>query len=279
MMTRAASARQPYKALFDALDSKDEANFEKLLTDKIEECGHVGVDSRDEYGRTLLHVAAENGLPNDVRVLLDKGAQVNTIADRHPCVHFEYTSPLYVAVVHQNHDIARMLLDAGASVDVVAPMTNNSMLHVAADNQDAPMIRELLKRGAKVYLTNNRGETPLHCAINALFATTLRHRVGRSSEVIETLLSEGHADPNRRDAEQRTCLASAIHVWQQYHTSDVREIFYNRIICPLLQHGANPFIKNANNENILLNHDDFYRLCNGIGEHYDIHFEHPRYFF
>lgn len=74
-------------------------------------------------GSTLLHVAAEFGRTNVARALIERGIDVNapSTVDEHG--RNGHTAIFHVVNAHANHssDILRMLVDAGARVDLVVP--------------------------------------------------------------------------------------------------------------------------------------------------------------
>jgi ankyrin repeat protein len=147
---------------------------------------HITAEGRpkslDSGGFTpLLYAARENCLAC-VDVLLEKGADID-LADP------DGVSPLHVAVMNANWDLAKKLIDAGADVDQwdifgAAPLFtavgNRSRVDGGRASIDAPnqasgldVVRLLLERGANPNMqlffrpanvrgpTNTRGSTPL----------------------------------------------------------------------------------------------------------------------
>jgi ankyrin repeat protein len=99
-------------------------------------------------------------------------------------------TPLHLAAFFGKPEIARALLDAGASVD--AYTTNdfaNQPLHAAAAGRHLEVCRVLLAAGANVNATQHGGYAPLHEAA--------QHG---DVEMVELFLSAG-ADPSLRVAE------------------------------------------------------------------------------
>ena len=74
----------------------------------------INVNATGDNGWTALCLAANTGLTTVVRVLLEKGADLNTI-----CVG----SPLYHACGHSHKEIAIRLIAAGADINAGAPNT------------------------------------------------------------------------------------------------------------------------------------------------------------
>lgn len=174
-----------------------------------------GADIRKKYqrGETLLHVAAYFGGPTLVKMLLARNADPNARDD-------SGLTPLMKATQANNRDSARILVDAGARLDVfsavalglsdavdemltAAPALARARmneyfgwtpLHYAARRAHVGMARLLLSRNADVNGEDNARLTPLH------WATT-----EGSIEVIELLLAAG-ANPNAAADNGRTPL-------------------------------------------------------------------------
>jgi ankyrin repeat protein len=126
------------------------------------------VDSREplppmmfRYARTPLLIAAEAGNIGAVRLLLDRGANVNLLSfSLRRQNGLTALSPLSVAVGRRHLEVARLLLARGADVNLkgsqgVGPLTG-------AAGMLPPLVPELLRRGADV---NAEGGAPLCQAI------------------------------------------------------------------------------------------------------------------
>ena len=175
-------------------------------------------------GQTALHIAASKDRSDDVRRLLDLGADVEVLDE-------EGRSPLVTALVHGSWNSARAILDyrsdvvASSRMDVVVHSDGSTMLHflcassrwfgqqptpddifrrvidsgVTANVRDfygnTPLLTNiqpefiplLIEYGADVNAQNDRGQTPLHIAF----------REG-NVEVVRWLIQAG-ADLNVRD--------------------------------------------------------------------------------
>ena len=110
------------------------------------------INSKDRKGRTALHFAAKYGHPESVRILLEAGAEVDIVAT--------YKTPLHYAIEGDNGGAIKLLLDAGAEMDTY-------MLHNAAESNSPEAIKALVDGGADInvrYGNREDGKTPLHTA-------------------------------------------------------------------------------------------------------------------
>lgn len=90
-----------------------------------------------------------------VKELITQGASPTTAA-------FGDESPLGTAVQYKQHAIAEYLLAQGALVNETVTVlgTKQTLLHVAVDHADLPMLKLLVKHGANQQLVDQYGRTP-----------------------------------------------------------------------------------------------------------------------
>lgn len=119
--------------------------------------------ARRSAGRTLLHVAAGSGCVEVLALLLRLGADPN-IHDRG-----DHT-PLYYAAnecaLETGTEVVRTLVRAGADVNACGGVTRATALHMAARRGYVEIARALLDCGASLEARDSKGDTPLQRAIN-----------------------------------------------------------------------------------------------------------------
>jgi len=183
-----ASERAAYADLFAAADAGNAAAIARLAG------AGAGVDARDGYGRTPLHVAAYARRHDAMRALARAGADPNAlendrydivtiaaVADDVPTLEValaigcsarnvtsRYDGTALIAAAHLGHDgVVRTLISAGAPLDHVnlgwtaviesIVLGDGGARHVAT-------LRALVDAGANVDLADRSGATPLALA-------------------------------------------------------------------------------------------------------------------
>jgi hypothetical protein len=147
----------------------------------------VGVNTKDQYGRTALARAALAGQIAAVDVLLALGADVDTL-DRNGL------TPLMMGVLSREKAIVDLLLAKGARINSVDNYGKTALLFSA---ESAEICELLLASGADVNLKDNDGQTALMIAA----------KKGKL-EVVRILLARG-ADFNLRNRSGETALMLA----------------------------------------------------------------------
>jgi uncharacterized protein len=105
-----------------------------------------------------LALAAFFGRRQAVELLLARGGEINTHA-RHP---FQVAA-LHAALAGPDHDIARLLVAAGADVNS-RQQGNLTPLHAAAQNGELELVRLLLQHGADPKAADDQGRTAVDFA-------------------------------------------------------------------------------------------------------------------
>lgn len=103
--------------------------------------------------------AIANNDANHLKLYLDNHGDPNLIAEIK-----NKSSLLHVTITHKKHEMAKLLLQRGASVNAI-DNAGSSPLHIAAEIGDIANVTTLLEHGANPNLHNKGGYTPLHLAV------------------------------------------------------------------------------------------------------------------
>jgi len=106
--------------------------------------------------------ASKKGDLNQVKVLLDKGANLN--AREHGFLADSGNTPLILASAENHAEVAEELINRGSGLDVTN-LSGNTALMYAAWKGHRGVIKLLLDHGANVNLKDNSGQSPLYIAI------------------------------------------------------------------------------------------------------------------
>eukprot|EP00118_Oscarella_pearsei_P019911 m.214261 g.214261 ORF g.214261 m.214261 type:complete len:859 (+) comp39807_c1_seq7:2007-4583(+) len=117
----------------------------------------ANVNESDLSGRTPLYFAAQRGLNDIARVLVDYGARVS------PQTNWGST-PLHVAADKGFDSILRLLTSIPGTSTNMQNKNGDSALHLAAYRGKLDAVRVLLDAGADVGLKNSEGRTPIEDA-------------------------------------------------------------------------------------------------------------------
>ena len=138
----------------DFLTAASQGNIGRLteLADK------VNIDARlSEDGETALHRAASRGHLKAVRLLLERGAQVDSVDG-------EGVTPLILASYRGQTDVVKLLLERGADANAREKRNGLSSLSHAVGRGDRDLVSVLLAHGADPLLKSADGRTPLERA-------------------------------------------------------------------------------------------------------------------
>ena len=164
---------------------------------------------------TPLHLACLRGEPEIARLLLDHGADVNA-------KNYQGETPLHL-VSRGEYDspddgvrVATLLAERGADM-IAQDSVNWTPLHSAVYNGKPQITQVLLFHGAKVDVENELGETPLHLVRQ-------RQNASRDGIHIAQLLLVVGADVHARDKRGWT----ALHAASYYGRLEVAQVLLNR---------------------------------------------------
>ncbi|XP_046383814.1 ankyrin-3-like [Ischnura elegans] len=145
----------------------------KLLLSKGAEINSLG------KGKTPLHIATHNGYPPMVELLLDHGADVNSVCKSKQ--NKDYTA-LLIAIEKGNDEVVTLLMNGGANVNEC--VGGYTPLHIAARTGLCHAAENLLKYGANV---NSKCTSELNEGYTAIHFAS---EVG-SSDMVAMLLAKG----------------------------------------------------------------------------------------
>ena len=142
----------------------------KLLIEK-----GADVNTTISNGFTPLYVACLNGDAELVKLLIEKGADVNPTKS-------DGLTPLYGACLKGHAELVKLLIEKGADVNVT---TSNGFtpLYVACLNGDAELVKLLIEKGADVNPTKSDGLTPLYGACLEGHAELVKLLIEKRAEV------------------------------------------------------------------------------------------------
>jgi len=186
--------------LMQAIDKGDLASAAKLLDEGADINAGTQCDQEmpEFESYTVLGCAARNGRTEAVRLLLDKGADINK---RWGGYRFGFwnPTPLMLAAREGRTNTVKLLLDRGAQVNLSSDLGGWKALTLAAGAGHNEIVKALLDKGASVNETNGNGLTPL------IFAAGSGQR-----EAVKILLARG-ADVNAKNLDGVTALSNAAH--------------------------------------------------------------------
>jgi ankyrin repeat protein len=210
-MERLFNPLNPYLAAWDWIYDVDQGYLRGLLAKHpspreatalyyASSCGFSGVanyiinthgedvNAKSGFHGTPLRAASYKGHIDVVRVLLDHGANVNTLDKK--------KTPISSACRGGHPEIMRLLLEHGADVDVGADSDDDDLvLHLASKAGQAEVIQLLLRHNADVNAGGFMGWTPLHGASDSGHAKVVQLLLDHGADI--NALSMGHNAPLR----------------------------------------------------------------------------------
>ncbi len=228
------------------------------------------LSSTQKLNEELIRVCKNGGSVDEVKELLEQGAELSVICNGETLLH--------LAVRSQNYDLCAFLIEQGVNV-----MAKNRLgmvaLHIVAYRKHKKLCELLLDNGTPVDVLAKGGMTPLAIVCRCCYRTT----ADQNGDICQLFLDRG-TDPFCRDADDRTPLwysvlygyaglsktllgASMIKPATQEVVVALRKNFVGAL-CMLKRL---KFVKDMRNK-ILMSHPDlikdratilYYDLCNG----------------
>lgn len=136
---------------------------------------NVSTTSADLEGATPLHIAAEFGQLKWVRLLIQRGANVNALM-------LNGSTPIVQACKEGQAEIVKALLDAGAQLRV--PLI--SALQVAVLSKDLTVVKAVLAGNPDIHMKDENGNTALHYAYGIKSLPIIREleKAGADPEIL-----------------------------------------------------------------------------------------------
>jgi ankyrin repeat protein len=157
LLAAGACAQRPDTPLTQAAARNDVAALRQLLED-----GHEADERGDSW--TALIWAARSGSIEAINLLLDSGADVNLPGSTGD--NWDAT-PLQHAILERQPAAVRVLLDRGADLNRGPGPGSLAPLVLAAGDTDPAILKLLLAHGADPSVEDENGATPLSRAISA----------------------------------------------------------------------------------------------------------------
>ena len=162
-------------------------------------------DGDDDYeyygqGRTALHIAAEYGQLEVVKLLFQAGADKDAFDSAG-------STALHMAAEFGNLDVVKLLLEAGCEKDVAEQIEGLTALHLAVQNGHSEVVKLLLDASADKDMAHTNGATALQeAACNG------------HSEIVKLLLEAG----TDKDAVNRFGMTALLSAAQKGHSDVVK---------------------------------------------------------
>jgi hypothetical protein len=156
----------------------DPAN-DSLVRSTLSSLSVEDIDSKDEYGNTLLLLACQYRCEDLVRIMLNKGANPNALnLSGACCLHFACYRE------SASYPIAKILLQNGANPDIAETSFGCTPLHYCAGNGDIEFCKLILSYGAQINAVDYYSYTCVDYAKEAGFedvANFLQQRLDKTA--------------------------------------------------------------------------------------------------
>ena len=147
---KGADIEAKYKGYGQSLLSWAAENDHQALVRMLIDKG-TNIDAKDYYGRTPLSCAAKSGYEETVRLLIDNGANIEA-------KDFYGRTPLSWAAENGHEAVVRLLIDTGA--DLKRKASSRTPLSWAAGNGHEDVVRLLIGKGADTEAKDIDGQKP-----------------------------------------------------------------------------------------------------------------------
>ena len=155
------------------------ASTPENITGLVENVIEPAIKNRD--GETALHLASRRRNVDLLRILLDKGVDVNIRSTTG-------MTPLHVAAGDGYLEVTNLLLERGADLNAQESVNGHTPLHCAVLGGHVDAVRMLLGMGADLNIQSNKHETAMMLAL-------MKGRIG-AAHIISQRLSVMEAGAN-----------------------------------------------------------------------------------
>jgi ankyrin repeat protein len=119
---------------------------------------------KKSYFEANINVAIEHGYVNLISCMTEYGRDINfKLPHDNSWCSREYTTVLHKAVLCQQLEVAHVLIDKGADVNM-KDSNGNTALHVVAKEGIIGAVKFLVEKESSISAANGNGDTPLHVA-------------------------------------------------------------------------------------------------------------------
>ena len=166
-----------------------------------------------------LHVAVNTNDFEAVRSLIDEGHDVNELRAScefmnkriRDCSNDQHPIPLlYITIFHNNIDIAKLLIDNGANVNLKTEDGMNPLL-MATLVERLDIVELLIDNGADVDIKTEYGSTPLHAALKLGHYAKTKGGQSEFFDIARLLIHYGAGDVNTQDEDGTMPLLLALY--------------------------------------------------------------------
>ena len=166
-----------------------------------------------------LHVAVNTNDFEAVRSLIDEGHDVNELRAScefmnkriRDCSNDQHFIPLlYITIFHNNVDIARLLIDNGANVNLKTKDGMNPLL-MATLIERLDIVELLIDNGADVDIKTEYGSTSLHAALKLGHYAKTKGGQSEFFDIARLLIHYGAKDVNTKDEDGTMPLLLALY--------------------------------------------------------------------
>jgi uncharacterized protein len=123
-----------------------------LVQDLITMGADINWYDEKDYNYTPLHAASSRNRPEIVKMLIDAGAELNVQTSGG-------LTPLHRTIPMSNSEVAKILIDAGADLNI-QEVHGWTPLHWAIENKENEIKQMLIDAGAIIDIKDNRGKKP-----------------------------------------------------------------------------------------------------------------------